>query len=108
MTTNKGSLALGATPDGAELRRRNVPRDSNGSIVPSQNEVDDKKSQKVSTGSFLPNIPSLISPCAAQISDLNIVHTRRIRIPHCTSHLHNTRILYTNVQDRTVGYRHLG
>lgn len=47
MANNKASHASGAAQDGPELRRRNVPGDSNGSITPSQTEVDDKKSQKV-------------------------------------------------------------
>lgn len=48
MTTDRASLASGASPDGQDLRRRNVPsQDTNGSIAPSQKEVDDKKLQKV-------------------------------------------------------------
>jgi len=48
MAGNKASQASGAAQDGSELRRRNVPGESNGSVVPAQNEVDDQKSQKVS------------------------------------------------------------
>ena len=50
MMSNKATHASGASPDGAELRRRNVPGESNGSAAPTQAELDNKKSHKVPTG----------------------------------------------------------
>lgn len=48
MASDRASIASGAAQDGHDLRRRNVPSpDTNGSVVPSQKEVDDKKAQKV-------------------------------------------------------------
>ena len=48
MASDRASLASGAAPDEQELRRRNVPsQETNGTIMSSQKEVDDKKSQKV-------------------------------------------------------------
>ena len=49
MMSNKATHASGASPDGAELRRRNVPGESNGSAVPMQAEIDNKKSHEVPT-----------------------------------------------------------
>ena len=48
--SNKATHASGASPDGAQLRRRNVPGESNGSAVPTQAELDNKKLYKVPTG----------------------------------------------------------
>jgi len=48
MASDRASIASGAAQDGHDLRRRNVPsQDTNGGVVPSQKEVDDKKAQKV-------------------------------------------------------------
>ena len=37
----------GAAHDDADLRRRNIPGRPNGTLAPSKEEVDEKKSQKV-------------------------------------------------------------
>ena len=47
MTSSKDVQASGAAQHGADLRRRNVPSGPNGSLTPSKEEVDDKKSLKV-------------------------------------------------------------
>ena len=47
MTSSKAVHASGAAQDGADLRRRNVPSGESGALTLSQEEVDEKKSQKV-------------------------------------------------------------
>ena len=46
MTSNKDVHVSGAAQDGTDLRRRNIPR-QNGTLTPPQEEIDEKKSQKV-------------------------------------------------------------
>ena len=48
MASDGASLVSGAAPNEQELRRRNVPsQETNGTVVTSQKEVDEKKSQRV-------------------------------------------------------------
>ncbi|MCJ1276195.1 Protein O-mannosyltransferase 2 [Puttea exsequens] len=60
MTTKKAAHASGAAQDGYDLRRRNVPGESNGSAEPAQNEVDDKKTQIPTPPSSLRTILSVL------------------------------------------------
>ena len=106
--SNKATHVSGASPDGAELRRRNVPGESNGSAVPTQAEPDNKKSYKVRLGSSSWVILLLTKFHIAQVSIINIIHPRRIRIPYSTSNIHFPCFLHADVQDRLVGYCHLG
>ncbi len=54
MASDRASIASGAAQDGLDLRRRNVPsHGTNGSVVPTQEEDDNKKVQKVRTGLVL-------------------------------------------------------
>ena len=58
MTTNKASLATGATHEDENLRRRNIDshKETNGTISVSKVEVDDKKDHQVLANFLFKNL----------------------------------------------------
>lgn len=80
MTSNKDVHASGTAQDGADLRRRNVPGGQNSALTSSEEEVDDKKSQKVRlNGWYYTEVVALTSFASAQIAvSLNFIYARRI------------------------------
>ena len=127
MAAYDATAVSGAGQAGHDLRRRNVAQGgSNGNITHSPAEIDDKKSQQVCPKElFLPlwdPIPSIgrvealwlvtelcmTTAVKGAPAAVDTVNTRRIRIHYCSSHLHHSLFLHTNVQNRAIAYCDLG
>ena len=106
MAAPNSGYATGAGKDDAELRRRNVTgyEKSNGSQVVRVEAEDTKKLQKVLCQTI--ESQTSLTPLTAKVRLLT--GSRRLRVPHRSSHLHSVCTLHTTMEDRTFPHRDLG
>lgn len=105
--------------DQGELKRRNVAGQANGSYVPKEAEqkMDEKSKQKVrrctcsdshqAVGHEWVSVRTVLTE-VTMIDQLLPSSPRRLRVPHCASHLHRPSLLHPHVEDWPLAYRHVG